>query len=817
MGYIPSEQDVLHARAPTTGIVENHFEIDGNAFKMFDVGGQRNERKKWIHCFENVTAVLFVAALSEYNQVLYEDECLRVDEPVMLATGKKIAAGQVHEGMLLAGTNGPVQVLAPIKDAVHPESDKFFRVTLEDGHSYVVKTGHKITLINNKNPLVEFADYVRVVGFNKATLKEDDWGSRPFRATDDASSASSRAKKDYEAPTMTGTREEITGVLMAAFLDAADKKALIQEAGASEDAREMYPEILVTGDGDDANAETAQMSSEADVEDKSLLTNVLFRGELIDLPVETLADSEVFARMLGVDGHRGRFDGVRGVPPVRREPHASEVPEDFQQKLDAVVHLADTVGHYDDGLKYQVLAQPYTLVDKTQSGDFVYRPLASGGTVRVVLMLHNGLRVGSTNDTRVYRSNYADFRLCFSVQGAPDQWSNKNGSKAKTFINLESVFTDLRLSVGDAAGVVLTELNMICGDANEIDSTDAKFDACIQANMLLTLDSLQPRHIVAFGGFNYYRWRAVAKLAGVSNVAISEDKAVFDFQPAKGEKFQVVVHFVPHPCITAHKGAIEAGFRDLYDGAQERIGIKSIRPIEGKFQYAKIVVGGDHRYQLGDRTLTHNTQNRMVESLQLFDEICNSRWFRETSMILFLNKRDVFAEKIEQHPLADWFPEFAVVSNHFSSSVLFLDFFFVSLGSDLPALLTDKFLLQFATINLFRSGRTPSRRRPDGSRSSSRSATSTRRPRPSTRTSHARPTPATSWRSSRRSRTSSSERTSERSDSCKPRANRYVTAAAHPESRLSCSLASVPPAFASSLPFPMTLSRPSPAAHPLFL
>ena len=40
----------------------------------FDVGGQRNERKKWIHCFENVTAVIFVAALSEYDQVLYEDE-----------------------------------------------------------------------------------------------------------------------------------------------------------------------------------------------------------------------------------------------------------------------------------------------------------------------------------------------------------------------------------------------------------------------------------------------------------------------------------------------------------------------------------------------------------------------------------------------------------------------------------------------------------------------------------------------------------------------------------------------------------------------
>lgn len=72
--YLPTEQDVLRSRVRTTGIVENSFEIDGNKFKMFDVGGQRNERKKWIHCFENVTAVLFVGVLSEYDLVLYEDE-----------------------------------------------------------------------------------------------------------------------------------------------------------------------------------------------------------------------------------------------------------------------------------------------------------------------------------------------------------------------------------------------------------------------------------------------------------------------------------------------------------------------------------------------------------------------------------------------------------------------------------------------------------------------------------------------------------------------------------------------------------------------
>lgn len=42
-------------------------------FEMYDVGGQRNERKKWINCFEGVTAVIFVAALSEYDQCLFED------------------------------------------------------------------------------------------------------------------------------------------------------------------------------------------------------------------------------------------------------------------------------------------------------------------------------------------------------------------------------------------------------------------------------------------------------------------------------------------------------------------------------------------------------------------------------------------------------------------------------------------------------------------------------------------------------------------------------------------------------------------------
>jgi len=71
--YVPTEQDILRARIRTTGIVEHRVPIDGNEFRMSDVGGQRNARKKWIHCFDGVTSVIFVAALSDYNQLLYED------------------------------------------------------------------------------------------------------------------------------------------------------------------------------------------------------------------------------------------------------------------------------------------------------------------------------------------------------------------------------------------------------------------------------------------------------------------------------------------------------------------------------------------------------------------------------------------------------------------------------------------------------------------------------------------------------------------------------------------------------------------------
>jgi hypothetical protein len=72
-GFIPNKDDTLMARRKTVGIVETHFEYNHTTFTLVDVGGQRSERKKWLHCFNSVTAVIFLTAINEYDMVLEED------------------------------------------------------------------------------------------------------------------------------------------------------------------------------------------------------------------------------------------------------------------------------------------------------------------------------------------------------------------------------------------------------------------------------------------------------------------------------------------------------------------------------------------------------------------------------------------------------------------------------------------------------------------------------------------------------------------------------------------------------------------------
>lgn len=83
--YQCNDQDILNGRVKTTGITETDFVINSFKFQILDAGGQRLERRKWINCFENVTAILFVVAVSEYDQVLFEDERVnRMRESIVL-------------------------------------------------------------------------------------------------------------------------------------------------------------------------------------------------------------------------------------------------------------------------------------------------------------------------------------------------------------------------------------------------------------------------------------------------------------------------------------------------------------------------------------------------------------------------------------------------------------------------------------------------------------------------------------------------------------------------------------------------------------
>ncbi|EFA86001.1 G-protein subunit alpha 8 [Heterostelium album PN500] len=71
--FRPTEEDCIMTRVRTTGISVTEFDDGPVHFRVVDVGGQRNERKKWIHCFDDVKALLFVVNLAGYDQVMFED------------------------------------------------------------------------------------------------------------------------------------------------------------------------------------------------------------------------------------------------------------------------------------------------------------------------------------------------------------------------------------------------------------------------------------------------------------------------------------------------------------------------------------------------------------------------------------------------------------------------------------------------------------------------------------------------------------------------------------------------------------------------
>jgi guanine nucleotide-binding protein subunit alpha len=73
-GFVPTETDIVQTRARTVGLTETVFNLGQRSLLLVDVGGQRSERRKWIHCFQDVTSIIFLVNLSGYDQCLVEDK-----------------------------------------------------------------------------------------------------------------------------------------------------------------------------------------------------------------------------------------------------------------------------------------------------------------------------------------------------------------------------------------------------------------------------------------------------------------------------------------------------------------------------------------------------------------------------------------------------------------------------------------------------------------------------------------------------------------------------------------------------------------------
>ncbi|KAG2058188.1 G-alpha-domain-containing protein [Suillus hirtellus] len=92
LNYTPNDDDVLRARLKTVGVSEYRCEMEavagresGTEWRIVDVGGSRSQRATWVPFFDDVDAIIFLAPISSFDQVLAEDRSVnRLEDSVLL-------------------------------------------------------------------------------------------------------------------------------------------------------------------------------------------------------------------------------------------------------------------------------------------------------------------------------------------------------------------------------------------------------------------------------------------------------------------------------------------------------------------------------------------------------------------------------------------------------------------------------------------------------------------------------------------------------------------------------------------------------------
>ncbi|CAG9794430.1 unnamed protein product [Diatraea saccharalis] len=108
--YVPTDADILRCRQKTTGIQKIEFKVKVpksmhggiQDFWMFDVGGQRGERKKWIQVFEGINAIWFLVACSDFDQRLREENTQnRLQEAIELFEDVWLSRFLISAGLIV--------------------------------------------------------------------------------------------------------------------------------------------------------------------------------------------------------------------------------------------------------------------------------------------------------------------------------------------------------------------------------------------------------------------------------------------------------------------------------------------------------------------------------------------------------------------------------------------------------------------------------------------------------------------------------------------------------------------------------------------
>lgn len=142
--FVPTFEDVMMAKLKTTGVQEVNFQSKGTDMVLVDVGGQRSERRKWLHCLDDVLAIIYVSALDDYDSMLEEDGATnRLQESLELFSTVTSSSYFSDKGWILFLNK---KDLFEEKIKVKPLNKFFSNVTPEDGKDFTKASNYILEL-----------------------------------------------------------------------------------------------------------------------------------------------------------------------------------------------------------------------------------------------------------------------------------------------------------------------------------------------------------------------------------------------------------------------------------------------------------------------------------------------------------------------------------------------------------------------------------------------------------------------------------------------------------------------------------------------